>query len=73
MGISIDERCLRADLTQTLIPHLEECKSTQSEEPIEKDTSNKIHEPTDECITDDMFDDAIRTLPRLNDTVCIWP
>lgn len=66
-GISAGERRLRADLAQTLKRYLKERKSTLSSGPIKKDTLfNDIRERSDERITRDMFDDAIRALEEEN-------
>lgn len=66
-GISAGERRLRADLAQTLKRYLKERKSTLSAGPIKKDTLfNDLRERSDERITRDMFDDAVRTLEEEN-------
>ncbi|CAF4231492.1 unnamed protein product, partial [Rotaria magnacalcarata] len=66
-GISAGERRLRADLAQTLKHYMKERKSTLSKGPVKKDTLfNEIRERSDERITRDMFDDAIRALEEEN-------
>ncbi|CAF2151564.1 unnamed protein product [Rotaria magnacalcarata] len=66
-GISAGERRLRADLAQTLKRYLKERKSTLSTEPIKKDiVFNDMRERSDERITRDMFDDAVRALEEEN-------
>ncbi len=66
-GISAGERRLRADLAQTLKRYIKERKSTLGTGPIKKDTLfNDMRERSDERITRDMFDDAIRTLEEEN-------
>lgn len=66
-GISAGERRLRADLAQTLKRHLKERKSSLGTGPIKKDTLfNDMRERSDERITRDMFDDAIRALEEEN-------
>ncbi|CAF4423694.1 unnamed protein product, partial [Rotaria magnacalcarata] len=64
---SAGERRLRADLAQTLKHYMKERKSTLSKGPVKKDTLfNEIRERSDERITRDMFDDAIRALEEEN-------
>ncbi|UJR10167.1 hypothetical protein I4U23_014383 [Adineta vaga] len=66
-GISAGERRLRADLAQTLKRYLKEHKSTLNSGPMKKETIfNDMRERSDERITRDMFDDAIRALEEEN-------
>ena len=66
-GISAGERRLRADLAQTLKRYLKDRKSTLGTGPIKKDgLFNDMRERSDERITRDMFDDAVRALEEEN-------
>ncbi len=67
IGISAGKRRLRVDLAQTLKRYLKERKSTLGTGPIKKEMLfNDIRERSDERITRDMFDDAIRALEEEN-------